>query len=310
MRELRKARLECCLMTSWNLPITMPVASRIPFEFEHNLLYRGRFRPDTSIYPAASWLRSWGEENFKPTTNPGIPQTWVINFEGALLSAEAVHDLIVPLGTGIREGRFGPSALFVATTSPQLRQILEGLAEKHQFPLFLLETIETSLVDAVPVGPLSPTDLAVLDYLNASGGVATSAQLARAEGLELAAAGNRLSSAHSKNYVMKVARPRRQGNQFIDLRVAFSPRHDGTFQALPAGGLDSVSPSEIRALIEETAKKQNRDPSEVYADMWRSYIAQNYDEEAAEFEKVRGMLDDGDREGVREYVRKPPRRSA
>jgi hypothetical protein len=306
----RTTRYSATLVSSWALPIPMGVASRIPLEFEHNLLYRGRLRPDTSVYPAVSWLRSWREENFKPTTDPRVPQSWVINLEGAILSAEALHDLIVPLGTGIRDGYFGPSALFVATTSAQLRELLAGLAEKHEFPLFLLETVETSLVDAVPVGPLSPGDRKVLEYLTHSGGVVTSAQLAHAEGIELAAAGNRLSSAHGKSYVAKVERPRRQGNQFVDLRVAFAPRHSGTFPSLAAADFDPDDPAAIQEFVEQTAKAQSRDPSEVLADMWRSYIAQNYDEEAAEFRKAGDLMRREDREGVRDYVRKKPKRSS
>ena len=290
-------------MTSSTLPIPVSVASRIPLEFEHNLLYRGRLRPDTSVYPALSWLRSWREENFKPTTNPSVPQSWVINLEGTLLSSEALHDLIVTLGKGIRDGSFGPSALFVATTSAPVRELLAGLAEKHEFPLFLLETVETSLVDAVPVGPLSQGDRAVLDYLTASGGVATSSQLANAEGIELAAAGNRLASTHQKSYVARVERPRRQGNQFIDLRVAFAPRHEGTLPSVTPADFDPDDPVKIREFVEQTAKAQNRDPSEVLADMWRSYIAQNYDEQAAEFQTVGDMMAAGDRDGVRDYLR-------
>jgi hypothetical protein len=297
-------------MTSCTLPIPVGMASRIPLEFEHNLLYRGRLRPDTSVYPALSWLRSWREENFKPTTDVRVPQSWVINLEGAILSAEALHDLIVPLGKGIRDGSFGSSALFVATTSAPVRELLAGLAERHEFPLFLLETVETSLVDAVPVGSLSPGDRAVLEYLTASGGVATSSQLANAEGIELAAAGNRLASTHQKSYVARVERPRRQGNQFIDLRVAFAPRHDGTLPSNTPEDFDPDDPARIREFVEQTAKTQNRDPSEVLADMWRSYIAQNYDEEAAEFRAVGDMMRTGDRRGVRDYLRNKPERSS
>jgi hypothetical protein len=285
----------------------MSVASRIPLEFERTLVYRGRFRPDTSVYPPLSWLRSWREENFKPTTDRTVPQSWVINLEGVLLSTEALHDLIVPFGTGIRDGQFGPSALFVATTSEPVREMLASLAEKHQFPLFLLETINTPLMEAVPVGPLSLADRTVLDYLTVSGGVGTSAQLAKAEGIELAAAGGRLASAHDKSYVVKVDRPRRQGNQFIDLRVAFSPRHEGTFMSFPAEAFDPGDPSAVRELVDQMAKAQNRDPSEVYADLWRSYVAQHYDEESAEFRKVGEMLSGDDEHGVQEFVRKPSR---
>src|ERR1700737_1132236 len=96
-------------------PIRMAVTSRIPFSFERELLYRGRVRPDTSIYPGVSWLTSWRDDNFRATSNRNVPQTWVLNLEGALLSSEALRDLIVPLGQGIRDGLYGPSALFVAS---------------------------------------------------------------------------------------------------------------------------------------------------------------------------------------------------
>jgi hypothetical protein len=281
----------------------MGVASRIPLEFEHNLLYRGRFQPATT--PATGWLRSWRDENFKPTTNTRIPQAWVINLEDARLSVEALHELVVPLGIGIRDGLYGPSALFIATKSEQLRETLTALAERHKFPLFLIESVETSLTNAEPVGPLQPADRSVLNYLLNSGGVVTSSQLASAEGIELSAAGARLSSTYDKSYVARVERPRRNGNQFIDLRVAFAPRHEGTFVAFPAGAFDPDDQAAIRELVEQTARAQNRQPSEVLADMWRAYIAKNYEDEAAEFRKVGEMMASGDQEGVRDYVRRP-----
>lgn len=282
----------------------MPVSSRIPLAFERDLVYRGRLRPDTSVFPTMTWLREWREANFKPTSNPTIPQSWVINLEGVVTSAEALHDFLVPLGEGIRDGAYGPSALFIVSSSPALREMLTGLAERHRFPLFLLESVESALVDAVPVGPLTPADRAVLGYLTSSGGVATSAQLANAEGLELAAAGNRLASTHDKSYVAKIERPRKQGNQFIDLRVAFGPRHGASFTPLPSTpDFDRGDPAQIQALVDETARAQNRDPAEVLADVWRLYISRDYDAEAADFRKVGEMLARHDREGVREYLR-------
>jgi hypothetical protein len=273
----------------------MAVASRIPLNFEHRLVYRGRLRPDTS-FPALEEVREWRDENFKPTTDRSRPQSWVINLEGSLLSSDALYEAIVPLGEGIRDGRYGPSVLFVATSSPQMRDLLASMAMRHRFPLFLLDSINSSLVEAIPVGPLTASDRTVLDHLVSAGGVATSAQLANAEGLELAAA-------HQRHYVAKVERPRKQGNQFIDLRVAFAPRHDGSLLALPNGEFDPGNPAHIEALVAEAAKAQGREPAEVLADVWRAFLSRDYESEAAEFRAMAQRLAAGDRDAVRRLVR-------
>jgi hypothetical protein len=284
-------------------PIRVAVTSRIPFSFERDLLYRGRVRPDTSIYPGVSWLSNWRDENFRPTYNRDVPQTWVLNLEGALLSSEALHDLIVPLGQGIRDGLYGPSALFVATSSEALTETLESLAIRHEFPLFLLQSVEMPLTEATPVGPLTGADRAVLDYLTSTGGVATSAQMAKAEGIELPAAGNRLASTHRKSFVARIERPRRQGHQFVDLRIAFAPRHSGTIPAAASVGFDPEHPSQLRQLIETTAREQNREPSEVLAEMWRSYMTSDYDTASTEFRALGEMMQSDDREGLRSYAK-------
>jgi hypothetical protein len=251
-----------------------------------------------------SWLRDWREAHFKPTSNSAVPQSWVINLEGVVTTAEALHEFLVPLGEGVRDGLYGPSALFIVTSSPPLREMLTGLAERHRFPLFLLESVDSPLPEAIPVGPLTAADRTVLDYLTSSGGVATSAQLANAEGLELAAAGNRLASTYGKSFVAKIERPRKQGNQFIDHRMAFAPRHGASFTPFPSTtDFDPADPEQIQGLVEATARAQNREPADVLADMWRLYIGRNYDARAEEFRHIGEMLERGDREGVREYLR-------
>jgi len=181
--------------------------------------------------------------------------------------------------------------------------MLAAMASQYDFPMFVLDGLESSLLDATPVGPVTETDRAVLSYTMAAGGVATSAHLASAENISLAAASNRLADSSERGYLAKIERSRKQGNQFIDLRAAFAPRHEANFVPTPAAGEFDPARPELRDLIEQTAREQGRQPAEVLADMWRAYSSQNYDTEAAEFRKVGEMISSGDREALKRYLR-------
>lgn len=283
-------------------PHLMAPSSHIPPLVERDLVYRGRVGPGPTS-PAPMQVSAWLDETFKPTQDQTRQQAWVLNLEGTSMSAEALYELIVPLGERLRERSYGQSALFVASDSPQVRSMLGAMAVQHDFPLFILDSLESSLRDAKPVGPVTEMDRAVLDYTMAAGGLATSAHLASAENITLAAASNRLADSSERGYLAKVERPRKQGNQFIDLRVAFAPRHEANFVPTPAPGEFDPARPELRDLIEQTAHEQGRQPAEVLADMWRAYNSQNYDSETAEFRKVGQMISSGDREALKRYLR-------
>ncbi|MFL5916960.1 MAG: hypothetical protein ACJ752_15170 [Gaiellaceae bacterium] len=275
--------------------------SHIPPLVERDLVYR-RVGPGPTS-PGPEQISAWLDATFKPTQNQNRPQAWVLNLEDTAMTAEALYELIVPLGERLREGRYGESALFVASGSPQVRSMLEGMAVQHNFPLFILDSLKSSLRDATPVGPVTETDRDVLAYTMAAGGIATSAHLARAENITLAAASNRLADSSERGYLAKVERPRKQGNQFLDPRVAFAPRHEAKFVPTAAAGEFDPARPELRDLIAQTAREQGRQPAEVLADMWRAYTSQNYNSEAAEFRKVGEMISFGDREALKRYLR-------
>jgi hypothetical protein len=282
--------------------VVMAPNSHIPPLVESKLIYRGRVGPGPTS-PAPEQVSDWLGETFKPTQDPTRPQAWVLNLEGTALSAEALYELIVPLGERLRAGSYGQSALFVASDSSQMRSVLEAMAVQHGFPLFLLDSLESSLRDATPVGPVTETDRAVLDYTMSAGGIATSAHLSSAQNITLAAASNRLADSSQRGYLAKLERPRKQGNQFIDPRVAFAPRHEATFVPTPASGEFDPARPELRELVEQTAREQGRQPAEVLADMWRAYNSENYDDETAEFQKVGKVISSGDREALKRYLR-------
>jgi hypothetical protein len=271
----------------------------IPPLVERKLVYRGRVDPGPTS-PAPMQVSAWRDETFKSTS--GV-QAWVLNLEETAMTAEALYELIVPLGERLRQGSYGKSTLFVASGSPQVRSMLEAMAVQHDFPLFILDSAKAPLRDATPVGPVTETDRAVLDYTMASGGIATSAHLASAQDITLAAASNRLADSSERGYLAKVERPRKQGNQFVDPRVAFAPWHEERLAPAPAAREFDPARPELRDLIEQTAHEQGRQPAEVLADMWRAYTSQNYDSEAAEFRKVGEMITSGDRDALKRYLR-------
>jgi hypothetical protein len=290
-----------CHVSFFAVPYLMAPSSHIPPLVVSDLIYRRVGLGPTS--PAVEHVSAWLHETFKPTQNKSVPQGWILNLEGTTMTAEALYELIVPLGEALREGRYGQSALFVVSDRAQTRSLLEALAVQHDFPLFLLESLESPLRDALPVGPVTETDRAVLEYTMAAGGIATSAHLAHAENITLAAAGNRLAGSSERGYLAKVERPRKQGNQFLDPRVAFAPRPETNLVPTPgAGGFEPTRPA-LRDLIEQTAHEQGRRPGEVLADMWRAYTSQNYDHESTEFRQVGEIISSGDRETLKRYLR-------
>lgn len=280
----------------------MAPPSHIPPVVERDLIYRGRRHPGPTS-PAPEQVSAWRDATFKPTQNKAVPQGWVINLEDTAMTAEALYELVVPLGEQVRDGSFGQAALFVASGSPQVRSMLEAMAVQNEFPLFILDSLEGSLRDATPVGPITDTDRTVLSYTMASGGIATSARLAGAENITVAAASNRLADSSDRGYLAKHERPRKQGNQFIDPRVAFAPRHEANFVPVPAAGEFDPAEPELRDLIEQTAREQGRQPTEVLADMWRAYTSQNYDREESEFREVGEIVSSGDRDALKRYLR-------
>jgi hypothetical protein len=286
------------------------VAHRIPYEFERELDFRP-LRPPTTVYPPADSLIAWRDEQFPPTNDRERAHVWLLNLEGALLSSESLHDLLVPVARRIRDGELGQAVLVIATSSQPLADAIEDLAGRYELALYLLPSVHTPLTDARPVGPLSPAERETLDFLPSAGGVSTSAQFAKAKGLELAAAGNRFASVYRKGFVARVERPRRQGHQFVDLRVAAaSQQHPGIPANWSGEQVDFDVPESVRRAVNHYAELQGRSPSAVLADLGHSYLTTNFDELSDEFRELRAAMANGDSDALREYTTRSVQKEA
>ena len=76
------------------------------------------------------------------------------------------------------------------------------------------------LDSARPIGDLTATERSTLELLKDVGGRATASDPADRAGIEATAAGNCLVNLVRKGYVYRCERPRREGDLFVDPRLA------------------------------------------------------------------------------------------
>lgn len=139
-----------------------------------------------------------------PTANPG-----------------PLRELVLPVAQAIRGGVYGQTVLFVSSAMDGVGDFLQDLAFANDVGLYWSENPD-DLKSARPVGDLTPTERSTLELLKDVGGRATASDLAERAGIESTAAGNRLVNLVRKGYVYRWERPRREGDLFVDPRIANS----------------------------------------------------------------------------------------
>ena len=157
-----------------------------------------------------------------PPVPLGHPETFVLDLGGDEFEIGSLQNLILPLAERIRNGFYGTAKLVVATRDPGATLFINYLAAKHSLPMFLSTgTTTDALRDATPAGSVSATELVTLDAVLSSGGPGiTASSLAQQFGIELTAAGNRLTNLEKRGYVYRFRQPGREGDRFIDPRSA------------------------------------------------------------------------------------------
>jgi uncharacterized membrane protein len=139
-----------------------------------------------------------------PTANPG-----------------PLRELVLPIAQAIRGGVYGQTVLFVSSAMDGVGEYLQDLAIANDVGLYWSENPD-DLESARPVGDLTATERSTLELLKNVGGRTTAADLADRAGIEATAAGNRLVNLVRKGYVYRWERPRRDGDLFVDPRLATS----------------------------------------------------------------------------------------
>jgi uncharacterized membrane protein len=137
-----------------------------------------------------------------PTANPG-----------------PLRELILPIAQAIRGGVYGQTVLFVSSAMDGVGDYLQDLAAANDVGLYWSDSPD-DLQSARPVGDLTATERSTLELLKDVGGRATASDLADRAGIEATAAGNRLVNLVRKGYVYRWERPRREGDLFLDPRLA------------------------------------------------------------------------------------------
>ncbi len=222
------------------------------------------------------------------------PTVLVINLEGRFPSAHVLYEMLVPLGRAIRSGAHGSLILVVTTPDPVLSDVIRSLAQTQDLPIFLARSTD-EIGQAEPAARLSPSEEETLGALRRLGGRASVATLATATGIDHTAAGNRLANLDQRKLVFRVTRPRREGNLYLDPRVA-TPAED------PADADDIDLPSSMRSDVRVLASLQGRAPAAVLAEAWKEFIEKNRTQLRSEYEEVARMVNEGDQAAVGEYT--------
>lgn len=155
-----------------------------------------------------------------PATAVARPTVAVLDLTGVFPTPGVLQDLVLPLGRRIRGGEYGPLVLMVKTHDTGVADFVSYLAKEHDLPLFVAP-FPGALSEATPAGDLTSTEYTTLNIVHGLGGAVTASVLAESAGIEPTAAGNRLAKLYDKGYIYRFARPRREGDVYMDPRTAF-----------------------------------------------------------------------------------------
>lgn len=165
--------------------------------------------------PTAAALRRDAEF---PAVSTGAPRIGVLDFGEIVPTPAALREFLVPLGEGVRSGRYGTFALFVSAPDDATREFVQYLSVARDFPIFIAPSL-ARLDEATPAGELTRTERETLDLLARVGGTLTAADFAESTGLGVTAAGNRLINLSRKGYVHRIQQSGRTGDLFVDPRT-------------------------------------------------------------------------------------------
>jgi hypothetical protein len=292
-----------------NLPTGDPMSALEDFVVDSR-----RVRPPTVVYPDRHQMARYRDKEFPPTVVSGR-RVVEINLEGGLFSPGALEELVLPLAQGIRNGTYGPLVLVVVSSDQAAVDFLESLANRHDVTFYIKPSTDTPLTQAQPVGALTASDTETLKLIQ-DFGPTTSSNFAEAGGLEVNAAVNRLSKLARKGFVYRVARPRREGDVFLDPRAGAEAWWSRALAEpkglIAAGNLDVAIeiPAALSAQVWEWASAEGAMPAELLTQAWSEYADRHRERLDAESAEVGRMMQEGDQEGLADYVTRGARRWA
>ena len=160
------------------------------------------------------------------------PQVLVIDLGGSAFTPSALQELILPLAQRIRGGEYGTVRLVIRTDDPGVGDFIRYVAQAHQLPLYLSDSLSNLLWEGTPAGNLTSTERGTLDTIVELGGRVTASRLADAESIRPSAATNRLANLDRSGYLIRQARGRREGDVYIEPRSSTaSPLLEGPLVA-------------------------------------------------------------------------------
>jgi len=277
---------------------------------EKPVVYRPA-RPATAVYPDRHQAARFREQEFPPTATES-ESVLCVNLEGGFFSPGALMEMIVPLGQAVRAGAYGSAALVVVSSDDGTTEFLEALAQKHELPIFLSHSTSAPLSQARPIGALTTAELETYGLIRSAGGEVTSSNVADLAGIEVNAAVNRLSGLAKKGYVHRVARPRREGDAFVDLLSVAEQSGAATSDAkpMPTAADEFSIPENVRDAVRAVAAIEGSNPSEVLMRAWQEFLDRHRDAIDLESKEVRRMLKENDREGLAAYANRHNRERA
>lgn len=160
-------------------------------------------------------------DTFFQTAPPAVPNTFVVDLSLAVPLASALEDFLVPLARKVMSGYYGPAKLVVCSPDAGVRHAISGLALLHGIGVYVCDSIH-ALHAAQPVG-MTPTEQNSFELIQKIGGAVSASVFAAKAGLEPSAASNRLVNLEKRGFVHRVRRSGREGDLFVDPRMASVP---------------------------------------------------------------------------------------
>jgi hypothetical protein len=268
--------------------------------------YADRRRPPTAVWDDRHKAAQWRDAHLPPTAAPWS-RVICLNLEGASISAAALQELIVPLGRAVRGGAYGDAALMVAISDDALGDVLEALAMRHALPLYVTLSAGGPLASARPIGGLTSKETETLELLLDMGGETTSSRFADKAGIELSAAGNRLTHLAQKGYIHRRRRSKREGDVYIDPRVAATSVPNGN-AVVPADPVDI--PDDVGDAVRQLAALTGSAPGALLQQAWREFTERHAAALAEASEEAGRLMAAGDREGLAALANRTARERA
>lgn len=231
-------------------------------------------RPPANAYADPVAAADWRTANFPATSWTSPAMRLVLIDPDQPADVRALYELVIRPMQDAAARRFGDCfALGVVTPDPSTRFFVEAGASSTGAVVFFASSTDEAPRALRPSGALTHADESSLDAVIALGGAVTAAELAAHDGLEAAAASNRLVQLEKKGFLIRYRRNKREGDLFVD---------PGSRAMDPQGGASLAPeedlPDEVRTAALSLAAADGRPMGEILTEAWRAYLATRMDD--------------------------------